>query len=104
MFDYSVRHSGSVATVILKGDLEGMRASDSFRDILHELLISGMRAVVIDMNGLESINSHGIGKLLLFYKKFKDAGKELSIWSPQGKVRETLEVLMLDRLFKIEQI
>ena len=88
--------------VTIHGDMDNERAATTFRETMYELLSSGKKNAVIDMSHVESINSHGIGKLLLFYKKFKDAGGELKISSPQGHVKEVFETLMLDRLFKIE--
>lgn len=98
----SIRENNGRTVVAVQGDMDNEQAARTFRETMYELLTSGKRNAVIDMSGVESINSHGIGKLLLFYKKFKDAGGELRISSPQGHVKEVFETLMLDRLFKIE--
>lgn len=98
----SIRESNGRTVVVVQGDMDNEQAARTFRETMYELLTSGKREAVIDMSRVESINSHGIGKLLLFYKKFKDAGGELRISAPQGHVKEVFETLMLDRLFKIE--
>jgi len=98
----TVREINGRTFVVVQGDMDNELAAKSFRETMHELINSGKREVVIDMSGVGSINSHGIGKLLLFYKKFKDLGGELKISSPQGHVKEVFETLMLDRLFKVE--
>lgn len=98
----SIRESNGRTVVVVQGDMDNEQAARTFREAMYELLTAGKRNAVIDMSGVESINSHGIGKLLLFYKKFKDAGGELRISSPHGHVKEVFETLMLDRLFKIE--
>ena len=98
----TIRENSSGTVVIVQGDLDNEQAAKAFRDTLSELLTSGRKNTVIDMSCVESINSYGIGKLLLFYKKFRDAGGELRVCSLQGHVKEVFETLMLDRLFKIE--
>lgn len=98
----SIREGNGRTVVVVQGDMDNEQAARVFRETMYELLTAGKRNAVIDMSRVESINSHGIGKLLLFYKKFKDAGGELRISSPQGHVKEVFETLMLDRLFKIE--
>lgn len=98
----NVRENNGRTIVIVQGDMDNENAAKTFRETMYELLTAGKKNAVIDLSLVESINSHGIGKLLLFYKKFKDAGGELRISSPKGHVKEVFETLMLDRLFKIE--
>ncbi len=98
----SIRENNGRTVVVVQGDMDNEQAARTFRETMYELLSSGKKEAVIDMSMVDSINSHGIGKLLLFFKKFKDAGGELRISSPQGHVKEVFETLMLDRLFKIE--
>ncbi len=98
----SIKENSSGTVVVVQGDLDNEQAAKTFRDTLNEVLTSGHKHVVIDMSLVESINSYGIGKLLLFYKKFKDTGGDLRVCSLQGHVKEVFETLMLDRLFRIE--
>src|SRR3972149_1076170 len=98
----SVRENNGRSVVVVQGDMDNDHAVSIFRETMLALLKSGKRDVVIDMSKVESINSHGIGKLLLFYKKFKEAGGEIKISSLEGHTKEVFETLMLDRLFKIE--
>jgi len=97
----TVEEHNGITRVILAGELDTEEAAKTFRNVMHDLLMTGKKRPIIDMSRLESINSHGIGKLLLFYKKFKDAGGEIQISSPQGHVKDVFETLMLNRLFKI---
>ena len=98
----NIRESNGKALVVVHGDMDNEDAAKKFRETMYEVLTSGKKEAIIDMNDVESINSHGIGKLLLFYKKFKDVGGDLRITSPHGHVKEVFETLMLDKLFKIE--
>lgn len=97
----SIRENNGKAVVVVQGDLDNEEAAKKFRETMYTVLTAGNKEAIIDMNGVESINSHGIGKLLLFYKKFKDIGGDLRIISTHGHVKEVFETLMLDKLFKI---
>ncbi|MDD5434716.1 MAG: STAS domain-containing protein [Nitrospira sp.] len=98
----NIRELNGKTLVEVHGDLDNDEAARKFRETMYEVLTSGKKEAIIDMNAVESINSHGIGKLLLFYKKFKDIGGDLRVSSTHGHVKEVFETLMLDRLFKIE--
>lgn len=98
----SIRENNGKTMVVIYGDLDSEHASEIFRETMKRALTLDRKDAVIDMSGVGNINSHGIAKLLLFYKKFKDSGRVLRITSPQGQVREILETLMLDKLFKID--
>lgn len=98
----TINESNGRIVIVVRGDLDNEQSARVFRDTMYDILTSGKKEATIDMSKVESINSHGIGKLLLFYKKFKDAGGNLKISAPQGSVKEVFETLMLDRLFKIE--
>ncbi len=98
----SIKENSGRTVIVVNGDLDNEQAAKELRDALSEILTSGKKHAVIDMGLVESINSYGIGKLLLFYKKFKDVDGELRVCSLKGHVKEVFETLMLDRLFKIE--
>jgi anti-anti-sigma factor len=98
----SINESNGRTVIVVRGNLDNEQSARIFRDTMYNLLTAGKKEAIIDMSKVESINSHGIGKLLLFYKKFKDVGGNLKISAPQGSVKEVFETLMLDRLFKIE--
>lgn len=98
----NIKENSNGKVVVVHGDLDNEQAAKTLRDALSEILTSGEKYVVIDMGLVESINSYGIGKLLLFYKKFRDVNGEIRLCSLNGHVKEVFETLMLDRLFKIE--
>jgi len=44
------------------------------------------------------INSHGIGKILMFYRRFKGIGGKIYVAPLNDSIREIFEPLMLDKL------
>ncbi|MBI5193566.1 MAG: STAS domain-containing protein [Nitrospirae bacterium] len=99
----NIRESNGKALIEVHGDLDNAHAANNFRETMYEVLTSGKKEAIIDMNAVESINSHGIGKLLLFYNKFKDIGGDLRITSTHGNIKEIFETLRMDVLFKVEK-
>lgn len=85
--------------VAIQGGLSSVDDAQGLHDQLADLLSAGRRHVALDLSRVESIDSHGIGKLLTFYKRFKDVGGELQVSAVRGKVAEIFRSLMLDRLF-----
>lgn len=89
--------------VILRvnNSLDDHEKSTEFKDILQELYDRGERELVLDLNNVGIINSYGIGKILMFYKRFSDIGGHLYIKTPmRGMIKDVFETLMLNKLIK----
>ncbi len=69
--------------------------------MLAELLGAGMKRVVFDLSRLDSIDSTGVGILVMCEGKMKKAGGELRLAGPAGLVRETLIMTHIDRLVRM---
>ncbi len=82
-------------------DLDSYKASIQFKEALEEIYSSGKTEVVLDFDSVEKINSFGTGKILMFYRRFKNSGGELYVKVPlKGMVREVFEEMKIDKLLK----
>lgn len=70
---------------------------------LKSLFDRGIKTVALDFSGTESIDSSGLGKLLLFSEKFREAGGELKIINVVSKdVVDLFQLINLQKFMKIE--
>jgi len=91
-------------TVILhcKGRLQFCEEAAIFSKIAHGVLDGG-RNLILDFEELETIDSTGIGELVLIQMRAQAAGKEVRIVSPQRRVLDVLELTNVSSLFRISQ-
>ena len=65
---------------------------------ISELLGEGIKKVIFDLSKLESIDSTGVGILVMCEAKLRKAGGALRISGPAGIVNDTLLLTHVDRL------
>ena len=74
-----------------------------FRDLLKEIATSGSKRCVLDFAELESIDSAGLGMLMIAFEASEREQWELVISRPHGHVKRMLEVTEFDKLLTIER-
>jgi anti-anti-sigma factor len=57
--------------------------------------------VILDMAGVEAIDSSGLGTLLFLDKKCRELGGELKIISISPEVKRVIEIVQFDKIFLI---
>lgn len=80
-----------------RGRLNMMTAPD-LRQELSRLVEIGRIRVVVDLVGVETIDSSGIGALVSGLKAARNAGGDLRIVAPSKQVNEVLRMTKLDRV------
>lgn len=74
---------------------------NQFRALLSEISEKKAETAVFDLSRLVSIDSAGLGMLMIALEESKKAGWRLSLRAPQGSVRKLLELACFDRLMPI---
>ncbi|MGN6972621.1 STAS domain-containing protein, partial [Neisseria sp. P0009.S001] len=77
-----------------------MVAAPDLREQLRSLVQSGSARVVVDLSGVESIDSSGLGALISGLKAARNAGGDLRISGPNTQVMAVLELTNLNRVLK----
>lgn len=72
-----------------------------FRDLLSELRRAKPTACILDMSGLTSIDSAGLGMLMIAHEESKKGGWTLTIQSPPEHVRKLLALACFDKILNI---
>lgn len=66
-----------------------------------ELLNAGVKKIIFDLSKLNSIDSTGVGIIVMCEGKVRKAGGEVHISGPVGLVHDTLVMTHVDRLVRI---
>ena len=98
---FSVSFTESAGHVVLhcKGCLRFRVEAEVFAGATRRALESD-RSLILDLSGLESIDSAGIGELVMVYMRACAAQREVSIAAPAKLVRELLELTNVASLFR----
>lgn len=94
---------GEKGYIKIAGDLDSEQSGEALRKAFNDLFDRGKRTVVLDLSQVQIINSYGIGKVLMCYKRLKAENGVLMVKPLQGFVKETFELLMLDKLLPVEE-
>ena len=103
MEDFLTEIQGDKAVIHVKGDLDSEASGEALRSAFNSVYDQGKRTVVLNLGEVQIINSYGIGKVLMCYKRLKAENGVLMVKPLQGFVKETFELLMLDKLLPVDQ-
>ena len=100
--DLSIRitENGTSRVVRLEGTCDLATAPD-LRNALQPLIPPGIDEVVIDVSGLEFIDSTGLGVILGAMRRLREGGGQLRIAGAAGTVRRVLEITDLDKVIPL---
>ena len=74
-----------------------------FQENLNGVLEKKGEKITLDLSKLEFINSSGIGKLLIFYKKARSTGIEMEIEGISEELFSLFRAIRLDKLITIKR-
>jgi len=98
-FDQQTMESG-VVVVTPTGRLN-MTSARMLREELHELIENGDTRVVVDLSGVDFIDSSGLGALISGLKVARKAGGDLRIAAPNRQAITVLELTNLNRVLAV---
>lgn len=101
--DFNTEIVGDKGVVLVDGDLDSEESGEALRKAFNQIFDRGKRTIVLDLTKVQIINSYGIGKVLMCYKRLKSENGVLMVKPLSGFVKETFELLMLDKLLPIDQ-
>lgn len=87
------------AVVRLDGRLDLLSAAGVKQRLAQEVA-DGRRQIVVDLNGVEFIDSSGLGALIGGLKAARVAGGDLRIARPREQARTVLRLTTLDRVLR----
>lgn len=88
---------GAVSILKLTGKLALGRDSQQVENTVTQMLNEGKTNLVIDLDGVDYIDSTGVGIVSFCFGKVKDRG-QLRVSGAKGHVREVFRMTLLDTL------
>ena len=86
--------------VEVTGDLD-MAAAPLLREGLQRVLDAGTHNVVVDLAGVEFMDSSGLGTLVAMFKTARECGGSLCLAAVQQQVRSLLSITSVDRVIGV---
>jgi len=99
---FSAHLSGGNGTAVLHctGRVRFTREAASFARMAREVLAAG-RNLILDLSAVDTIDSAGIGELVMVYMRACAAQRQVRIASPKKRVHDLLELTNVSSLFQI---
>jgi anti-sigma B factor antagonist len=93
-------HSGSAVVLHCQGRIIFRSEARALSTIVAEVLPSARR-MVVDLAGVDSVDSCGLGELVLTHMWAEAAGYKLKFASPKRRVRDLFEITKLVSVFDV---
>ncbi len=100
MADCPTRTTGSGVVVVCPEGRLNMMAAPGLREQLHNLVREGNDRLVVDLSGVDTIDSSGLGALISGLKAARQSGGDLRIAAPGEQALAVLELTNLNRVLK----
>jgi anti-sigma B factor antagonist len=90
-----------VTVVEVRGVINFGESARQFSAYLDDLLKSGVPAVLVDMSGIDNVDSTGLGELVGYLQRFENEGRRLALLRPHRRILSLLRLTRLDEIFSI---
>ncbi len=91
---------GGITVLFLQGKLMGGPDADTFRNTVYELLESGRKRLIVDLKGVNWVNSTGVGILISGYTTLRKSGGDMKLVHVSEKIQSILYVTKLNLIFE----
>ncbi len=90
-----------VTVVAVRGVINFGESARQFSSYLADLLDSGVPSVLIDMSGIDHVDSTGLGELVGYLQRFEKEGRRLALFRPHQRILSLLRLTRLNEIFSI---
>jgi anti-sigma B factor antagonist len=95
-----VTDRGSWAVLAVAGEVD-VATVPRLREQLHSLVAQGRHHIVVDLEGVDFLDSTGLGVLVGALKRVRTNGGELALVCTQSRIRKVFEVTGLTKVFSL---
>ena len=92
---FKTSQQGGATVIAIEGNLMGGPDASTLNDKLVELIDAKKKHVVVDLSGVDIINSSGLGMLIKGASTMKNAGGALRIAKASDKILELIKITRL---------
>ena len=97
----TTRDVGHVVVVDLSGRIVLGDETDTLRAAIQNLIREGKKKIVLNLAGVDYIDSSGVGELVSGFTSVRNAGGELKLLNLTKKVHDVLNVTKLYTVFDV---
>ncbi len=97
-FSVTIRHSGPISLLDVSGRLTSFEIG-ALRESISRLLKQARKNIVLNLSGLQYLDSSGIGELARIYVSVVKAGGQMKVIGLSPKVQEILKITQLYQIF-----
>ncbi|WP_066520123.1 STAS domain-containing protein [Curtobacterium ammoniigenes] len=98
--DFAVQEIDADRAVVATNGRLNMVSAPAFRETLSSVVANGRSRVVVDLAGVEFMDSSGLGALVGCLKTARQAGGDLRIARPSEQVQMVLRLSNIDRILR----
>jgi anti-sigma B factor antagonist len=99
-FRISVRDDDDAVTLTVEGEVD-VATAPALRDELYRLIDRGTKRIVVDLGGMDFIDSTGLGVFVGALKRSREGGGELELRSLKPAARKIFDITGLSSAFNI---
>lgn len=88
------------AVIKLQGRFD-FNAHREFREAVDKSMEGTAREVLVDLSGVDYLDSSALGMLLMLRDKAKTAAREVALTNCSGAVKQVLDIANFSKLFRI---
>ena len=97
----SVRKIGEITLIELKGKITIGAGDLQMREAIHAVLNEGVRKLIVDMAGVTTIDSSGVGELVGCFTTATHKGAKMKLMNLPAKISDVLTVTQLITVFDV---
>jgi len=85
----------------VEGPIRIGESARKFYDLMNEVLDAGVSCVLLDFQGVDYIDSTGLGELVGFLERLRGTSARLVLIRPRDRILNLLRITGLDQVFPI---
>ncbi len=87
--------------LVIEGSVRVGESAQRFYDVVNEVLDAGVACVLLDFQGVDYIDSTGLGELVGFLERLRGTPARLGLVRPRDRILNLLRVTGLDQVFPV---
>ncbi|HEY6191328.1 MAG TPA: STAS domain-containing protein [Bacteroidota bacterium] len=97
----STREADGVTIVGLEGSVLGGPDATDLNETLHKLVEKNKKHVLLDLSGVQTMNSSGLSMLIAALTTMRNAGGDLKLAAASKKIESLLVITKLSTVFEL---
>ena len=97
----SVNDKGGITVIEMEGSVLGGPDATALNDLVHKLTEKKKKKIIVDLAGVQSMNSSGLSMLITALQTIKNAGGDLKLAAASKKIESLLVITKLSTVFEL---